>query len=110
MYANSNRRRELVSVPPKKAAFISRLAPCTVIDEMKVHIATKIFNINPRKISIFKLKPTEERIASLKVKLPTEHFNAVLDKSFWPKGTLVREFTLSADRINTPRNVSPAKD
>uniref|UniRef100_A0A1A9ZPN5 Uncharacterized protein n=1 Tax=Glossina pallidipes TaxID=7398 RepID=A0A1A9ZPN5_GLOPL len=86
--ANNNRRRELVLVPPKKAVFISILAPCTVIDDMKFHIATKIFNINPRKISMFKLKPTEERTASLKVKLPTEHFNAVLEKSFWPKDTL----------------------
>lgn len=86
---------------------MSKLAPCTAVEDIKSHIATKIRNVNPSNIFLFKLKPTED-VPSFKTLLPTEYFIAF--KSFRPKNTLVTDFTSSAWVKNKSRNVSLAKN
>ncbi|KAL9911509.1 uncharacterized protein ACN427_005676 [Glossina fuscipes fuscipes] len=108
----------LTAVPPRKAIFLSRLAPETLVDNIKNFLATKVPSVNLKRVSIFKMALSQARaISSFKILVPTENSDMflnsdmLLNKSLWPVGSLIKEF-IPRDR---PRNtkaivLSPSKN
>ncbi|KAL9883440.1 uncharacterized protein ACN427_010777 [Glossina fuscipes fuscipes] len=102
----------LTAVPPRKAIFVSRLAPETSVDNIKGYLATKVPSVNLKRVSIFKMAPSQARaISSFKILVQTENSDMLLNKSLWPVGSLIKEF-IPRDR---PRNtkaivLSPSKN
>ncbi|KAL9925421.1 uncharacterized protein ACN2A1_013052 isoform 1-T3 [Glossina fuscipes fuscipes] len=91
----------LTAVPPRKAIFVSRLAPETSVDNVKSYLAAKVPSVNLKRVSIFKMAPSQSRaISSFKILVPTENSDMLLNKSLWPVGSLIKEF-IPRDR---PRN------
>lgn len=82
----------VVNRQPKKAIFISRLASSTSEDSISAFIRESCNIPAPdlfcRKFAV----PMEREIASFKIVPPAEYFNQILQQSFWPKGTFVREY------------------
>lgn len=82
----------LRAIPPKKAVFVSRLAYETSTEDVNWFIKSKI-GLNAE-ISTRKFNYSQPReISSFKVVVPDQYFNTLLDPSFWPINTFVREFT-----------------
>ena len=102
----------LKAVPPRKALFVSRLAPETSVDNIKSYLAAKAPSVNLKRVSIFKLAPSQPRaISSFKILVPTENSEILLNKPLWPVGSLIKVF-IPRDR---PRNtnavgLSPSKN
>ncbi|KAL9887399.1 uncharacterized protein ACN2A1_009542 [Glossina fuscipes fuscipes] len=83
----------LTAVPPRTAIFVSRLAPETSVDNIKSYLATKVPSVNLKRVSIFKMAPSQARaISSFKILVPTENSDMLLNKSLWPVGFLIKEF------------------
>ncbi|KAL9874270.1 uncharacterized protein ACN427_012799 isoform 1-T2 [Glossina fuscipes fuscipes] len=93
----------LKAVPPRKAIFVSRLAPDTSVEKIRGYLAAKAPSVNLKRVSIFKLGPSQSRaISSFKILVPTENMNLILNKPLWPVGSLIKEF-IPRDR---PRNAN----
>lgn len=61
-------RRNLIFMPARKSIFISTLASCKDIDDNRSHMSLKIATLNPKRVSIFKMKASQDRgIASFKL-------------------------------------------
>lgn len=91
---NQNIHNPLRAVPPKKTIFVSRLANETTAKDVDFFVKSKV-GLNAE-ISSFKFNFSQPRsIASFKVTVSMDIFERVLDPNFWPKNTLVREFTYS---------------
>ncbi|KAL9874405.1 uncharacterized protein ACN427_012899 [Glossina fuscipes fuscipes] len=101
----------LTAVPPRKAIFVSRLAPETSVDNIKSYLATKVPSVKLKRVSVVKMAPSQARaISSFKILVQTENKLNRLNKSLWPVGSLIKEF-IPRDR---PRNtkaivLSPSK-
>ncbi|KAL9875404.1 uncharacterized protein ACN427_013529 [Glossina fuscipes fuscipes] len=102
----------LKAVPPRKAIVVSRLAPDTSVDNIRGYLAAKAPSVNLKRVSIFKLGPSQSRaISSFKILVPTENMDLILNKTLWLVGSLIKEF-IPRDR---PRNanalaLSPSKN
>ncbi|KAL9911051.1 uncharacterized protein ACN427_005420 [Glossina fuscipes fuscipes] len=102
----------LKAVPPRKAIFVSRLAPDTSVENIRGYLVAKAPSVNLKRVSIFKLGPSQARaISSFKILVPTENMDLILNKTLWPVGSLIKEF-IPQDR---PRNanalaLSPSKN
>ncbi|KAL9877362.1 uncharacterized protein ACN2A1_013752 [Glossina fuscipes fuscipes] len=71
----------LTAVPPRKAIFVSRLAPETSVDNIKGYLATKVPSVNLKRVNIFKIAPSQSRaISSFKILVPTENSDMLLNK------------------------------
>uniref|UniRef100_A0A1B0GDA4 Uncharacterized protein n=1 Tax=Glossina morsitans morsitans TaxID=37546 RepID=A0A1B0GDA4_GLOMM len=71
----------LTAVPPRKAIFVSRLASDTSVDNTKSYLAAKVPAVNLKRVSIFKLAPSQSRaISSFKMLVPTENMDMLLNK------------------------------
>lgn len=84
---------DLVVVPPRKTLFISRLSCDTTIERIASYIKNRCIEFNDDDCGIFKFNYTRPRdISSFKILVPDKIFSIIGNKSFWPSGTLVREF------------------
>lgn len=84
---------DLVVVPPRKTIFLSRLAPDTSIDHIRSYVKSKCAGMLDNDLSVYKFNFSQPRdIASFRLYIPARIFDILVDKSFWPEGTLVREF------------------
>lgn len=75
----------------KKTIFVARLSSDTSTADITNYINFKLGqDCQP---SVYKFNYAEERSkASFKVIIPQEYFNAVIDSSFWPDKTIIREY------------------
>lgn len=83
--------RPLRAVPRNRLIFISRLAEDTTTEEVEYFIKSKCGD--SALISSYKFVYSQPRsISSFKITVPDELFNNILEPSFWPENTFVREY------------------
>lgn len=108
---NQTLRRPLKAIPPKKTVFVSRLAGDTSSEDVDFYIKSKLCNAD---VVVHKFKFSNPRsISSFKISISVNHFQNIMDQSFWPENTLVREYTYNentrANRIGVlPQRASNA--
>lgn len=91
---------DLKVIPPKKSIFISRFAYETTTDNIYNYIESKL-NCNPD-VLIKKFTYSEPRdITSFKLTVPNDLFDTLIDPTFWPNNTFIREYVI---RNNTRSN------
>ena len=103
---------KVVVNPPRKHIFISRLASSTTEDDIMCYIRESC-RIPDSDLFCRKFEPPSPRvIASFKIVVPEQFFENVSNKSFWPKGTLVREFKPRQSKItkHKPVIIEPSKN
>lgn len=82
----------VVNRQTRKAVFISRLACTTSADNISEYIR-ECCNIPESELVCRKFHaPSHREIASFKIVPPPEFFEHILQQSFWPNGTFVREY------------------
>lgn len=99
--------RELRVLPPKKHLFVSRFASETTVDDINFYIKSKL-NLNEN-IVAYKFSYAQPRsITSFKISVSSDVFNQLMDTSFWPEHTLVREFlTRPKERTSNVARLPP---
>lgn len=78
-------------IPPPKEIFVSRFAFETTAEDIEYYIKSKFnsnVNISTQKFVYLKARA----ITSFKITVPVELFEQILDPSFWPVSTYVREY------------------
>lgn len=89
---------------PRKSIFLSRLAASTSVRDILSYIMESC-SVKEADVFCRKFEPASPReIASFKIVPPVEFFDELLQGSFWPPGTLVREFK---PRQSTAKKFSP---
>lgn len=87
---------ELGVVMPNKVIFISRLTPSTTIDDIAKYIHERLPQLT---FSLYKYDFSYERsVASFKISVPESAFDTLLQRDFWPRGLVVREFQIKPRR------------
>lgn len=112
------RNGELRTISPRKTIFATRFHYDTTVDEIKNFIKNKFNDEMPENLLVFKIN-TRNR-ASFKIIVPAELFDQIVNRTFWPKNALVREFIYrdedlarlpsSANQINTPIQDNPRRN
>lgn len=88
-----NSPKPLVVIAPKKSIFISRLAASTTAVDVEHYIKSRMKK-NIEGISVKKFDFKYSRLkSSFRIVVPEENFVEIMDISFWPSNTLVKEFT-----------------
>lgn len=96
--------RELRTIPPKKTIFATRFAQDTTTEEMKHHVLANIQNCVPDDIIVYKMNSRNR--ASFKIIVPEDLFPKIVDRAFWPKNALIREFVYREDDMaRLPKSV-----
>lgn len=89
-------------ISPKKTIFVTRFAADTVAEDVVSYIESKITNDIVNDIKVYKMN-TRNRV-SFKVIVPNELFDTIVNREFWPKNTLVREFIYrDEDNVRLPK-------
>ena len=92
--------KDVVALPPRKTIFISRLAADTTENDIIAFINKKINDVS--NIVINKFNFSNPRItSSFKIFVPGDLFDGLLNPSFWPQNTLVKEFVFKNKKIST---------
>ena len=96
----------IVKHQPRRSIFVSRLAASTSENDITSYINE---SCGPLDAVLFCRKfnlPKERVTASFKITPPAESFDKLINPSFWPSGTFVREFKpRSRQRSNKPASV-----
>jgi len=91
----SHARRPMINnlrtVLPKKSIFISRLATDTTEADINEFISRNYKPVPEMIIQKFNFSTTRG-VASFKILVPDEHFNEIVDESFWPSEIIVHEY------------------
>lgn len=88
-------------VPRKKSIFLSRLDPETSEAQLKSYIETKVQNVSNFIIKKFNFRYSRD-VASFKIIPDDNAYNILIDRNFWPKGTVVHEFVERPRRVPNP--------
>lgn len=91
--APSTSNNDLIVVAPRKSIFVSRLHPSTSVDNISNYIKSKIQNVLDNDYNILKFNSSIPRdLSSFKITVHSKLYDLMLKDSFWPDGTLVKEF------------------
>lgn len=98
-------------VPPRRTVFVSRFTPVTSVDDIKRFIKENIrLQVNESDFRVFKFNFSQPRdISSFRIIAPSNLFDVLVDRSFWPPGVIVREFVHRdrpgfAGAVSIPKN------
>lgn len=96
------------AIPPRKNIFVSRLASETTGEDVEFYIKSKL-RTNCL-MTVYKYVYSQPRsIVSFRITLPDEEFKHVVDPSFWPENTFVREYVFKErqrDAVRLPAAVT----
>lgn len=93
-----SRPKTLTVVPAKKVVFVSRFAPDTSSDDVNFYIKSKI--TGEFYLRIFKIRSSSPiSRSSFKIIVPTEIFDKLIDRNFWPPKAFVKEFVDRVDNL-----------
>lgn len=94
--------KPLRAVPQHRSVFVSRLASETTIEDIEYYIKSKCGE--NAFVSAYKFVYQQSRsISSFKITVPEEAFNNIIDYTFWPTGTFVREYVYNSNRRSGAR-------
>lgn len=94
--------KPLRAVPPNKSIFVSRLALDTSIEDVEHFIKSKCGE--DAVISTYKFVYSQPRsISSFKITVVSDVFKNIVDSSFWPVNTFVREYIVRERRGKVAR-------
>ena len=84
-----------------KVIYIGRLEEKTSVEDVENHIS-EVINVNV--IKCYKLKCSMKNCSSFKVIIKEFELDKFLESSFWPQGTVVREFIFNQDQQEANKN------
>lgn len=94
---NKTVHQELRFLPPRKSIFLSRCVSETTVEDIKNYIQSKL-NYDAD-ISIHKFSYSQPRsITSFKITPSPDIYDQIVDPSFWPMYTLVKEYIFKENR------------
>lgn len=94
--------KQLRIIPPKKTIFATRFAYDTSAKDVEYYIQTKLSTDVSKDIQVYRINVRNR--ASFKIIVPEDLFDQIVDLSFWPKNTLVRQFIYrDDDNVHLPK-------
>lgn len=88
--------RPLVVVKSQKAIYLSKFHLDTTEDDILYYIQNKIGSNFEITVQKFKFRDDRSKVATFKVVVDEDIFNTLLNKEFWPRSALVREYVFKA--------------